>query len=124
MDSLFLIKILVSPAILLILRLGIQAFIRPRPSFPNPHCRDHQLHLLVRLRSVLNDEARSRVQEEWHEMYERVWDEADYVVPPAENGAFFVMTNVIITPNQRRTTCPEDHTELQEAQCRIQDGEN
>ena len=30
----------------------------------------------------------------------RVWDEADYVVPPAENGAFFITTNVLITPNQ------------------------
>ena len=27
---------------------------------------------------------------------------ADYVIPPAENGAFFVATNVIITPNQTR----------------------
>ena len=40
-------------------------------------------------------------------MYERVWDEADYVVPPAENGAFFVTTNVVITPNQTLGTCPE-----------------
>ena len=40
-------------------------------------------------------------------MYERVWDEADYVVPPAENGAFFVTTNVVITPNQTRGYCPE-----------------
>ena len=40
-------------------------------------------------------------------MYERVWDEADYVVPPAENGAFFVTTNVVITPNQTRGICPE-----------------
>ena len=30
----------------------------------------------------------------------RVWDEADYVVPPAENGAFFITTNLNITPNQ------------------------
>ena len=41
------------------------------------------------------------------QMYERVWDEADYVVPPAENGAFFVTTNVIITPNQTLGYCPE-----------------
>ena len=40
-------------------------------------------------------------------MYERVWDEADYVVPPAENGAFFVTTNVVITPNQTWGECPE-----------------
>ena len=43
-------------------------------------------------------------------MYERVWDEADYVVPPAENGAFFVTTNVVITPNQTRGHCPEVST--------------
>jgi hypothetical protein len=36
------------------------------------------------------------------DLYNRVWDEADYVVPPAENGAFFVTTNVVITPNQTR----------------------
>ena len=41
------------------------------------------------------------------EMYERVWDEADYVVPSAENGAFFVTTNVVITPNQTLGQCPE-----------------
>jgi len=35
-----------------------------------------------------------------HEHFFRVWDVADYVVPPAENGAFFVTTNVVITPNQ------------------------
>ena len=40
-------------------------------------------------------------------MYERVWDEADYIVPPAENGAFFVTTNVVITPNQTLGHCPE-----------------
>jgi hypothetical protein len=38
---------------------------------------------------------------------ERVWDEADYVVPPAENGAFFVTTNFIVTPNQTWGSCPE-----------------
>ena len=41
------------------------------------------------------------------QLYERVWDEADYVVPPAENGAFFVTTNVVITPNQTLGACPE-----------------
>ena len=47
------------------------------------------------------------VKDGWKSMYERVWDEADYVVPPAENGAFFVTTNVVITPNQTWGTCPE-----------------
>ena len=35
-------------------------------------------------------------------LYSRIWDEADYVIPPAENGALFVTTNVVITPNQTR----------------------
>ena len=35
-------------------------------------------------------------------LYTRVWDVADYVIPPAENGAFFVATNVIVTANQTR----------------------
>jgi len=38
----------------------------------------------------------------------RTWDVADYVIPPQENDAFFVMTNVIVTPNQTQTVCPED----------------
>ena len=42
-----------------------------------------------------------------HQMFERVWDEADYVVPPVENGAFFVTTNVVITPNQTLGEFPE-----------------
>ena len=46
------------------------------------------------------------------QMYERIWDDADYVIPPSENNAFFVMTNVIVTPNQTRTHCPEDHLEI------------
>ena len=50
-------------------------------------------------------------------MYERIWDEADYVIPPSENNAFFVMTNVIVTPNQTRTHCPEDHIEIPDIIC-------
>ena len=50
-------------------------------------------------------------------IYERVWDVADMVVPPSENNAFFVMTNAIITPNQTRSTCPEDHTEMPSVIC-------
>ena len=49
-------------------------------------------------------------QPELGPLYERVWDEADYVVPPAENGAFFVTTNVVITPNQTWGSCPEVRT--------------
>ncbi|KAI0207936.1 P2X purinoceptor 4 [Lamellibrachia satsuma] len=38
----------------------------------------------------------------------RVWDVADYVIPPQDNGAFFVMTNMIVTPNQIQGRCDED----------------
>ncbi|XP_069135019.1 P2X purinoceptor 4-like isoform X2 [Argopecten irradians] len=37
-----------------------------------------------------------------------LWDVADYVVPPQENNAFFVITNLIVTPNQTQGICPED----------------
>eukprot|EP00794_Sanderia_malayensis_P014286 gene14287-15773_t len=37
-----------------------------------------------------------------------IFDPADYVVPAQENNEFFVMTNMIITPNQSRSACPED----------------
>ncbi|XP_076435092.1 P2X purinoceptor 4-like isoform X2 [Babylonia areolata] len=37
----------------------------------------------------------------------RIWDVADYVVPPLENNAFFVMTNVVVTPEQRQGACGE-----------------
>jgi len=50
-------------------------------------------------------------------LYTRVWDVADYVVPPAENGAFFVATNVIITANQTRGVCPEDHIDVKNVTC-------
>ncbi|CAL1272479.1 unnamed protein product [Larinioides sclopetarius] len=42
------------------------------------------------------------------EWYRRVWDVADFVVPPSENGATFIATNVIITSNQTLGTCSED----------------
>jgi len=37
-----------------------------------------------------------------------VWDSSDFVVPPEEDNAVFVMTNMIISPNQTQSTCPED----------------
>ncbi|PRD32702.1 UNVERIFIED_CONTAM: P2X purinoceptor 4 [Trichonephila clavipes] len=42
------------------------------------------------------------------EWYRRVWDVADFVIPPSENGATFIATNIIITANQTQGTCPED----------------
>ena len=63
--------------------------------------------------SELVDSNVSRIlSEDQMQMYERIWDEADYVVPPSESNAFFIMTNAVITPNQTRGRCPEDHFEL------------
>ncbi|KAM9371687.1 P2X purinoceptor 4 [Phaethornis superciliosus] len=47
----------------------------------------------------------------------RIWDVADYVIPPQEENTVFVMTNVILTPNQTQGHCPElpdDKTECTE----------
>ena len=68
--------------------------------------------------SELIDSNLSRnLSEDQMEMYERVWDEAEYVVPPSENNAFFIMTNAVITPNQTRGRCPEDHFEIPNITC-------
>ena len=58
------------------------------------------------LTSFTDDELEN-VRPEWRYLYRRVWDVTDFVVPPIENNAFFVMTNVVITPNQTRDECPE-----------------
>ncbi|XP_059179559.1 P2X purinoceptor 4-like isoform X4 [Physella acuta] len=47
----------------------------------------------------------------------RTWDVADYVIPPQENSAFFVMTNVVPTLNQTQSYCSEDPT-IQDVQCK------
>ncbi|XP_032239188.2 P2X purinoceptor 4 isoform X2 [Nematostella vectensis] len=39
---------------------------------------------------------------------EFLWDSADLVIPPEEEGAVFMMTNMIITPEQSQGKCPED----------------
>ena len=59
------------------------------------------------------------VSETRRSMYERIWDEADYVIPPSEGNAFFVLTNAVITPNQTRGTCPEDHLEIKNITCKF-----
>ncbi|KAM7539862.1 hypothetical protein Aperf_G00000034487 [Anoplocephala perfoliata] len=38
-----------------------------------------------------------------------VWDAADYVIPPQQRSAFFVMTNLVTTPGQSLGTCEESH---------------
>ncbi|XP_070338667.1 P2X purinoceptor 5 isoform X3 [Equus asinus] len=37
----------------------------------------------------------------------RLWDVADYVIPPQGENIFFIVTNLIVTPNQRQGTCAE-----------------
>ncbi|XP_062966946.1 P2X purinoceptor 5 isoform X1 [Cynocephalus volans] len=41
------------------------------------------------------------------ELGERLWDVADYVIPSQGENVFFVVTNLIMTPNQRQDTCAE-----------------
>ncbi|XP_074869745.1 P2X purinoceptor 5 isoform X5 [Carettochelys insculpta] len=41
------------------------------------------------------------------ELGERLWDVADYVIPPQGENVFFIMTNLIVTPKQKQDTCPE-----------------
>ncbi|KAG7239963.1 hypothetical protein INR49_028125 [Caranx melampygus] len=40
----------------------------------------------------------------------RLWDVTDFVIPPQGDNSFFVMTNMIITPEQTQTRCPEPPT--------------
>ena len=51
------------------------------------------------------------------DIYERVWDEIDYSVTSYGGDVFFIMTNIVITPNQKRTKCPEDHFDLSSMVC-------
>ncbi|CAB3990047.1 P2X purinoceptor 4-like [Paramuricea clavata] len=46
----------------------------------------------------------------------RTWDSADYVTPAEEYEAVFVMTNMILTPEQKQGKCPEDYA-VREAMC-------
>ncbi|XP_006167686.1 P2X purinoceptor 5, partial [Tupaia chinensis] len=41
------------------------------------------------------------------ELGERLWDVSDYVIPSQGENVFFVITNLIVTPNQRQDTCAE-----------------
>ncbi|XP_063002796.1 P2X purinoceptor 5 [Elgaria multicarinata webbii] len=50
------------------------------------------------------------------ELGERIWDVVDYVIPPQGESVFFVMTNLIVTPNQQQGTCPENPG-IPHAQC-------
>ncbi|XP_042636436.1 P2X purinoceptor 5 [Orycteropus afer afer] len=50
------------------------------------------------------------------ELGERLWDVADYVIPPQGENVFFVVTNLIVTPNQRQDTCAESE-HIPNAEC-------
>ncbi|XP_018413150.1 PREDICTED: P2X purinoceptor 5 isoform X2 [Nanorana parkeri] len=41
------------------------------------------------------------------ELGPRLWDVVDYVIPPQGENVFFVVTNLIVTPNQRQGKCSE-----------------
>ncbi|XP_067421940.1 P2X purinoceptor 5 [Emydura macquarii macquarii] len=50
------------------------------------------------------------------ELGDRLWDVADYVIPPQGENVFFIMTNLIVTQKQRQDTCPES-TGIPDALC-------
>ncbi|OQV12372.1 P2X purinoceptor 4, partial [Hypsibius exemplaris] len=37
-----------------------------------------------------------------------IWDSVDLLVPSQENNAFFITTNLLVTPDQTQGNCPED----------------
>uniref|UniRef100_A0A669DVI5 P2X purinoceptor n=1 Tax=Oreochromis niloticus TaxID=8128 RepID=A0A669DVI5_ORENI len=37
----------------------------------------------------------------------RFWDVADYIIPPQGDHSFFVLTNMVVTPKQVQSRCPE-----------------
>uniref|UniRef100_A0AAR2KBV8 P2X purinoceptor n=1 Tax=Pygocentrus nattereri TaxID=42514 RepID=A0AAR2KBV8_PYGNA len=41
-----------------------------------------------------------------------VWDVAEYIIPPQGENSFFVLTNMIVTPAQMQSRCPEVQNEL------------
>uniref|UniRef100_A0A8C7ZUD6 P2X purinoceptor n=1 Tax=Oryzias sinensis TaxID=183150 RepID=A0A8C7ZUD6_9TELE len=41
------------------------------------------------------------------DMDPRMWDVADYVIPPQGDSSFFILTNLVVTPEQTQSHCPE-----------------
>ncbi|MGH0161477.1 UNVERIFIED_CONTAM: hypothetical protein FKN15_041336 [Acipenser sinensis] len=50
----------------------------------------------------------------------RLWDAVDYVFPPQGGSVFFVITNLIQTPDQKLGHCPES-LKVPDARCRTDD---
>ncbi|XP_078403961.1 P2X purinoceptor 5 [Cetorhinus maximus] len=46
----------------------------------------------------------------------RLWDVVDYVIPPQGDNVFFVMTNMLMTPDQTEGVCAEDSS-IPDARC-------
>ncbi|XP_012581627.1 PREDICTED: P2X purinoceptor 5 isoform X4 [Condylura cristata] len=44
------------------------------------------------------------------ELGKRLWDVVDYVIPPQGENVFFIVTNLIVTPNQRQEVCAESES--------------
>ncbi|KAI1300157.1 P2X purinoceptor 4 [Halotydeus destructor] len=63
---------------------------------------------VVSTANLADAEFSNKTPPENYQLYKRIWDTPDYVIPPSETNAFFVMTNVVITANQTQSTCPED----------------
>ena len=76
-----------------------------------PHFSHHLQVKGISYSSFQSNHTIPNISIEHRDVYERIWDETDYMIPPAENNAFFIMTNFVITPNQIRSECPEDHLE-------------
>uniref|UniRef100_A0A3P8RSR3 Purinergic receptor P2X, ligand-gated ion channel, 4b n=1 Tax=Amphiprion percula TaxID=161767 RepID=A0A3P8RSR3_AMPPE len=41
------------------------------------------------------------------DMGPHLWDVAEYVIPPQGDHSFFVLTNMVVTPEQTQSRCPE-----------------
>ncbi|XP_055339335.1 P2X purinoceptor 4-like [Paramacrobiotus metropolitanus] len=49
-----------------------------------------------------------------------IWDSIDFVIPPQENNAFFIATNLIAAPDQVQADCPEDgNVNSPNVRCRV-----
>ena len=63
----------------------------------------------TKVKGVLSTENFSdqQIGTKWPQLYRRIWDVSDTVLPPYLGNEFFVLTNLIITPNQTLGVCPE-----------------
>ena len=55
-----------------------------------------------------------------YNIYERVWDEVDYIGSLSHTDDFSIMTNLVRTPNQKRAQCPEDYLDSPSMICGLE----